>query len=118
MFFDKTVLVVDDDPLILGSFTEMLSKHFDTVWIAKNGEDAWQLFLKHRPDYVVTDIEMPLLDGLELLHKIKKTSPYVPVVLVSAYDYEEYRDAGADLFFTKPLRVKTLLKSISELGVK
>lgn len=112
---DKTILLVDDDSLILTTFCEMLAKHFKTVLQASDGEEAWELFLANQPDYVVTDIEMPLMDGIELLNKIKEHSPKVPVVLVTAYDHEENRNKKADLFFAKPLRVKVLLQKLKEL---
>jgi two-component system response regulator MprA len=79
----KRLLIVDDEPLIV----EVLSEHFKPnydVDTASNGTDALTAVLRHRPDAILLDINMPRMNGVEVLKDIKKIDDSIPVIMVTA----------------------------------
>ncbi|RAX46864.1 histidine kinase [Arthrobacter sp. AQ5-06] len=109
-----TVLVADDDAgsLLVAQAAVEGSGHECVV--APNGEAAWQLYQEYRPQVVVTDVEMPGMDGLALCRAIRaaKTDCYTYVVLLTSHGAREDvlagMQAGADDYVTKPLDPFTL----------
>ena len=103
-----TVLVIDDDPVIL----ELLRVNFEiegfNVICAKDGEEGLQRAQAERPDVVISDIMMPRRDGLQLLTDLKgdPTTEDLPVILLSAKaqkaEVQQGLDMGADDYITKP----------------
>jgi CheY-like chemotaxis protein len=85
-----TVLVVDDSPVDRRLAGVLLEKHCAcTLAYAEDGREALRLMARQRPDLVVTDLQMPEMDGLELTTTIKNEHPLVPVVLMTAQGSEE-----------------------------
>jgi len=81
----KTVLYAEDNDTLRASIVELLSRYFATVYEAKDGKEALEIYHRHMPDVVFSDIDMPLLDGLELSTKIRQDSKTKPIVIISAY---------------------------------
>ena len=81
---DGSVLVVDDDEDWREAVAEQLESAGFTVAVASDGFVAWTRFLRSEPLVVVTDIQMPLMDGCELLAKVRDRNFRVPVILVTA----------------------------------
>jgi len=116
---DKKVLYVEDDKSIMKSFTPILNKIFDTVLTATNGEEGLELFKKNQDvDFVITDIKMPRMDGLDMSGEIKKLSPDTPCILTTAhgeYDYFLRADEiGIYRYIQKPLDIQNLLEILAE----
>ena len=82
MDFD-TVLVVDDEPEICGQLSIFLSRKGYRVVVATDGAEALTLFEQHKPAVVITDYQMPGLNGLELLKAIKRQTPNTEVLVIS-----------------------------------
>lgn len=79
----KRILIVDDEPLI----AEVLGEHFKAAYdveTALNGTDALTAVLRHRPDLVLLDINMPRMSGVEVLKDVKKIDESIPVIMVTA----------------------------------
>ena len=102
-----TLLLVDDDPLIRGSLGEVLKIAGYDVIQASSGAEALQILPKADVDLVITDFNMPEVNGLELLSEIKRQKPEVPVILVTGYGtVEQAVDAmksGAFDYVSKPI---------------
>jgi len=79
------VLVVDDEPMMRRSLSEILRRHGIEVGLAANGEEALALFEKAPSQLVFTDVRMPQMDGLALLRGIKAIAPQTQVVMITAY---------------------------------
>ena len=79
------VLYVDDEVEILESFGEYLKKFFDHVYVASNGEAGLQSYVKYRPDIVITDISMPVMNGIEMIRHIKAYNESQEVIIISAF---------------------------------
>ncbi len=103
-----TKVLVADDELISRESLKMLLENLDfLVMTAKDGEEAWQVFLQDRPDIVFSDLKMPKLDGFELLSRISTENPEVPIIILSgAGTMDNVLKAlrlGAWDYLTKPL---------------
>src|SRR4051812_28781572 len=82
----QRVLVVDDDPSILTSVAEVLSEDGYLVTTADDGARALGLLERTAPDLVVSDVRMPVMDGLTLLREIRGKYPQCDVVMMTAFD--------------------------------
>jgi DNA-binding response OmpR family regulator len=112
---DRRVLVVDDDPDIRGLLRELLDRRGFDVTEARDGQEALRAFFAERPDLVVLDVAMPVLDGWKTLERIRELSD-VPVVMLTARttELEKTRGlrAGADDYVTKPFGRQELLARV------
>jgi len=115
----KIILAIDDDPLVLGTFTKFLTSDYD-LRISKSAADASMLMDKVKPDLIILDIEMPNISGFEFLHTIKKNPRYmsVPVIIVSGHCepalIKHAEKGGATAVLAKPVTKEDLSAKISE----
>jgi diguanylate cyclase (GGDEF)-like protein len=113
------VLIVDDDPAMLRILTAHLEAGGYEVYAASSGRRALELVQQEQPSYVVTDWEMPEMDGLELCRQIRQLElpHYLYLVFLTVRSSEDSlvaaMDAGADDFLTKPLRKHELLARLT-----
>ncbi len=118
----KRVLVVDDSLTVRELERKLLGNHGYEVEIAVDGMDGWNAVRTGHYDLVVTDIDMPRMDGIELVGLIKKDPNFksLPVMIVSYKDREEDRmrglEAGADYYLTKgSFHDETLVQAVVDL---
>jgi AmiR/NasT family two-component response regulator len=112
----RRVVVAEDEALIRLDIVEMLrDAGFDVVGEAGDGEEAVRLAEEHRPDLVVMDIKMPVLDGISAAERIAGAR-IAPVVLLTAFSQRELveraRDAGAMAYVVKPFSAADLLPAL------
>ncbi|MFZ2161272.1 MAG: HD domain-containing phosphohydrolase [Sideroxyarcus sp.] len=111
-----SVLYVEDDEEIRELLSRFLRNWIGTLHTATNGQEGAQAFLDHNPDVVVTDIKMPVMDGLEMASAIKSSSHEVPIIVITAYSERDYFiraiEIGVDQYVTKPVNTDTLLQAI------
>ena len=109
-------LVVDDSTLIRTKVGHALTGADFTVEVAKDGAEAYARFLESSFDLVITDILMPVSNGLELLKRIRHLNARVPVVVLSSASdrqiVEQARSLGASGYLLKPFDAEALLKKI------
>ncbi len=103
----RSILIIDDDPLIRKTLSSHLSRDDFEVHLAEDGEDGLELYDEKSPDLVVLDIRLPDMDGLEALKKIKKKDENASVIIMTAYDdmktTVEAIKSGAFEYLVKPL---------------
>ncbi len=110
-----SVLVVDDNPLIVQCLTSLLGNSHYQVFVSKNGEEALDLLGKKSVDVVICDVMMPKMDGFQLHELVRKRPEYshIPFVFLTALGDEEHvqrgRETGADDYLTKPFDPRELL---------
>lgn len=117
------VLVVDDDADVALLVKTVLERRAGCeVVVAEEGRAAVERLATFEPDVVVTDIEMPGIDGLELLAEVRRRDPLVPVIVMTAHVSVDYAvsalRAQADEFLTKPLDNARLVESVSRLAAE
>lgn len=115
-----SVLVVDDSAVDRRLATLLLCKGTTiNVEQADNGRSALEAIKRHEPDLVVTDLQMPELDGLGLIRRIRTQHPRVPVVLMTAHGSEglavEALEAGAASYVPKSALAETLLDTVEQV---
>lgn len=124
MNFDQlsklTILYVEDDADTAKLTSLVLEDYVGRLLIAKNGQEALNLFRLHRVDLVLTDILMPKLNGIELINSIRNSSihPDVPVVITTAHTETKYLlDAirlRVDGYILKPINIDELLHALNK----
>ena len=79
----KTILVADDNPAIRKSLCRLFEtvEDYDVCAEAENGKQAIDLALRHKPDLIILDLSMPVMNGLEAAHELKKLMPEIPIIL-------------------------------------
>lgn len=127
---EQTLLVVEDNIDICNYIVELLSDEF-TILQAFNGKEGLEMALEKSPDLIISDVMMPIMDGIELTHHLKTnvTTSHIPVILLTARasfnNKMEGFETGADDYITKPFneallraRIKNILKNRSILHEK
>jgi two-component system sensor histidine kinase and response regulator WspE len=118
----KRVLVVDDSLTVRELERKLLDSRGYQVEVAVDGVDGWNAVRTHQYDLVISDVDMPRMDGIELVSLIKKDLRLksLPVMIVSYKDREEDRrrglEAGADYYLSKgSFHDETLLQAVADL---
>lgn len=118
--YNISVLFVDDNETIRQLYRRILEKHVNHLYIAENGSHGLELYQKHKPDLVITDMVMPVMNGLEMVKEIKKFAPDARFVVMSAYSekdsFIESIHLGVDGYLMKPVEAKKLLSLIDEFA--
>jgi two-component system alkaline phosphatase synthesis response regulator PhoP/two-component system response regulator VicR len=115
------ILVVDDDPTIVRLLRVNLEMEGYEVVSASNGREALEAVARHAPDLVLCDVMMPVMDGLEVVSRLKRdeSTANLPVVLLSAKaqdaDIRHGKGAGADEYMTKPFDPLELLSAVERI---
>ena len=114
------ILVVEDNEELLALMLQVLSKNYH-VFTAKNGKQAMNIIMKERLDLVVSDVMMPIMDGIELTKQLKSDKSFwqLPIILLTAKNKEEDKTeayaVGADAYITKPFKFDELEVRINAL---
>lgn len=115
---DYTILVVDDNMELVDYLTDAMRPYFKDVRTAYNGEEALEMCRQWHPDVIISDIQMPKMNGYELCKRVKEELDisHTPVILLTARNDEASRifgyKNGADTYLTKPFEISTLYTAI------
>jgi two-component system alkaline phosphatase synthesis response regulator PhoP len=115
------ILVVDDEADILEFISYNLKKEGYEVFTASNGKEALPIAKKMKPDLILLDVMMPIMDGIETCKRIKADSDfnqtYVVFLTARSEDYSEIEglDAGADDYIAKPIKPKVLVTRLNAI---
>jgi len=114
----KRVLLVEDDEDIRVSMETLFEDLFQEATVAADGQDGWEKFQAGSFDLVITDINMPKMDGIELLKNIRTIDAHIPVVMLTAHNDMKYV-IGASQHRTSGYIIKPLtLDSLGEALIK
>jgi DNA-binding response OmpR family regulator len=111
----KSILFVDDDRQTVEAIQKKLNSKFGTAYFAYDGQEGLELFNKYKPDIIISDIEMPLLNGIELLKYVKKAATNTLFFIISGYTQESVDAKDADAFFVKPFYTKEVFAKITSI---
>lgn len=119
MLNDLKILFVEDDPDIRDIMGEYFTELTDSFTMADDGLTGFELFKKINPHIVITDINMPKLNGIEMARKIKEISKDTPIILVSAFNDFKYLnqsvDLGIDKYLIKPIDISKLISTLMDI---
>ncbi len=116
----KRILVVEDQEDNRQILRDLLSSANYEMSEAENGQEALDAVAKERPDLILMDIQLPIMDGYEATRRIKgnPATKDIPIIVVTSYalsgDEGKARDAGCDAYVTKPYSPRQLLAKIRE----
>ena len=118
------ILIADDVPQVRRELRTLLSllDNIDIVGEAENGQNAIELAKALRPDVILMDVEMPIMDGISATRSIKQCCPSCRIIILSIHTEEavhaQARSAGADDFVDKGAPLTTLLQAIKPIYLK
>ncbi len=120
MFNDITILYVEDEDSIQSAIMSLLTPLFHKIYLGTNGLEGLELFKEYQDeiDLIITDINMPKLNGLDMLDRIKEISPFIPMVITTAHNDTNFLhraiDVGVTGYINKPVDVRKLIEIIKK----
>ncbi|WP_456404404.1 EAL domain-containing protein [Hydrogenimonas sp.] len=116
------LLYVEDDMAARDSTMAIFSEFFDHIDTATNGEEGLEIFKNGSVDLIITDINMPKLDGLEMIRKIRQINPDIPILILSAHNESEYFMSsiklGVEGYLLKPIDLEQFLGVLNNIVEK
>ncbi len=117
----KTIFLVDDEPIWLTVLSEALEQQHFKVISSDNGEDALAKLKKTKPDLILSDVRMPVMNGFDLFERVRsqpkfKDIPYIFMSSIDDYDAKRVaKELGADDYVTKPYNTEDVKLIMSSL---
>ncbi len=115
-----SVLYVEDDAAIRLLTKMLLEKRVEKVLLAQDGSEGLDFFRKYQPDIIVSDVAMPIMDGMEMSRIIKAENPAIPIILTTAYDRTDFLlnaiDLGIDHYILKPVKQDKLYTVVDKVA--
>ncbi|MGB8541731.1 MAG: response regulator [Candidatus Acidiferrales bacterium] len=119
------VLIAEDNAINRLLARKLLEKHGNSVTVVENGRQAIEAIARERPDLVLMDVQMPVMDGLEAIRIVRVSEQSsglrLPIIALTAHamkgDRERCLDAGADEYLTKPIRAAELFAAINRINI-
>jgi CheY-like chemotaxis protein len=113
----KTILIVEDIDLNIDLLTQRLEDDYNLL-VAKDGAQGVTMALQNKPDLILMDISLPMMDGYAATRKIRETLKSTPIIGLSAHamdsDAEKAKEAGCNDYLIKPLDSKLLFQKLNE----
>jgi CheY-like chemotaxis protein len=113
----KRILVAEDNDSNYILMNYILKKHYE-YFRARNGQEAVELAETEKPDLILMDLKMPVIDGLEATRLIKAKTPDLPIIALTANAFDSDRhaalEAGCDDFLSKPVNADRCIQTIAK----
>lgn len=113
------VLFVEDEKGTRERVTRLLQRRFSQVLVAENGEQGWELFCRHEPHVLLTDLNLPDITGLFLINRIREVNEKTAILIITAYNETEYLleaiELGVSNFLTKPLNIEKMDQAMDKI---
>ena len=114
------LLIADDEDTIrngIGKYIQLHTDRFDKIYLAANGQEAVDIIYRDKPDIMFLDVQMPLLDGIEVMQEAKRADILPYTMILSAYDEFKYCQQalhlGAKEYLLKPVRSSDILRMVN-----
>jgi YesN/AraC family two-component response regulator len=112
------LLYVEDNDGLRANMLKLLSRFFDNVLVSADGKEGYETFVQTKPQIIITDLNMPNLDGFGMIQKIMSLEPRSKVIVLSAFDEKQELHKAIQLgvfrFLHKPAKVPELVDAISD----
>ena len=107
---------MEDEPGVRKRVVNTLGYYFKKVYEAENGQEGLDAYYENQPDLILCDIQMPIMNGIEMIKKIREEDVLVPIILLTAYNSEEYLIELINLhvqhFILKPINAQNLEEAL------
>jgi len=117
---DKNVLYIEDELDVLENISHILSQFFHTFYKASNAEDGLEIYYKNQIDIIIVDIELPKMNGIEFIRKVRQEEKDIPIVVISAYTKTDYLLESIELkleqYILKPFTTAKIHKLLQILN--
>jgi len=117
-FKQFTILYIEDDEGVRIVNSRFLARMFNKLYEAENGEEGFALYKKYHPDIILTDINMPKLDGLSLAKKIRKEDKLTKIIVSTAFSDKNYLldaiELNLEKYIIKPLNGRNFLPALTK----
>lgn len=114
------LLYVEDDDVVRTELSKLLLNFFNNVFVAKNGLEGLDLYHSNKIDIILSDINMPILNGIDMIKEIRKKDEEIPVIFTTAFSDNNYLLESIKLrvqeFIIKPVDIRSLIESISKIA--
>ena len=111
-----TVLYVEDEEDARDQFAMFLERITGRLIVAANGKEGLDLYHDQHPDIIITDIQMPVMDGLTMVRDIRKSGGSVQIIILTAFDQSDYlltsASLGVNTYIGKPVEITRLYRSL------
>ncbi|WP_414515305.1 ATP-binding protein [Nostoc sp. PCC 9305] len=117
---NRTILIADDKWENRSVIVNLLEPVGFTVVEASQGQEGWEKTLAHKPDLIITDLVMPILNGFELIERLRQSEQFKEIAVIassaSVFAADQYKsiDVGANAFLPKPVEAETLLEMLRQ----
>jgi len=116
---EPIILYVEDEKDIRHEMSEILSLDFKNVIIAENGQDGLKMYKEHNPDLVITDVQMPYMNGIDMSKSILEINKDAKIIVMTAFNENGYmtkaKEVGIKNYINKPVNINELFDSIHML---
>lgn len=114
---ELSILYVEDEQDVIDEITDILSVKVKTLYTACNGQEALDIFNSNDIDIIVTDIQMPIMDGMTFITKVREINSEIPIVITTAYNEVNFLKQSINLhvdkYITKPIDIMQLLEVLN-----
>lgn len=115
-----TILYAEDNKSLQKTTVEYLRRYFEEVYVANNGEEAFALYSIHKPDALLLDIDMPLMDGLEVARNVRQLDASIPIMMMTAFTDTNLLLKAVELnlcrYLVKPVALGTFKDALQNLS--
>jgi len=116
MLSEMSILYVEDDPAIRQQFARIIQRMVGELYVAGDGQEGLEMYRMEHPDMVLTDIEMPKMNGLDMAEKIKEINHDQSILIMTAYNQDDKFlraiDIGVDKYVIKPVKIEQLKNAL------
>ncbi len=117
---DISILLVEDDVVIRNVYTQLLTHKVNELFIAGDGMEGYNSYKTNKPDLIITDIKMPVLNGLDMIRKIRHDDKEQRIIIMSAYGESRFFQTAIEMgvkgFLVKPVDKKDLFEIVDDLS--
>lgn len=115
----KKILIIDDSKMVLSFHEDMVKASGYEAVCATNGYEALELFHQDKFDSIITDINMPKMDGYKFVTEVRKVNQEIPIIMVSTEskteDFDKGAEVGVDFYLVKPLKLDVLQELLNSI---